>query len=118
MRNGWGHLRLPVRATLSARKHRRATVEASMSEGVFAVSTPLPLLVQARDPVSQAGVVAELDDWPEVRVVDDAPSAEVAIVVTDEVDDETVRMLKALQRTGCTRVVLVVTRIDDAGLVT
>jgi DNA-binding NarL/FixJ family response regulator len=89
-----------------------------MSEGVVAVSTPLPLLVQARDPVSQAGVVAELDDWPEVRVVDDAPSAEVAIVVTDEVDDETVRMLKALQHTGCTRVVLVAKLIDDYGLVT
>ena len=81
------------------------------------MSTPLPLLVQARDPLSQAGVVAQLNDWPEVRVVPDAPSAEVAILVSDEVDDDTVRMLRALSRNGCDRVVLVATRIDDAGLV-
>jgi DNA-binding NarL/FixJ family response regulator len=37
--------------------------------------------------------------------------------VADEVDDETIRMLKAVQRNGCTRVVLVTTRIDDPGLV-
>ena len=81
------------------------------------MSKPLPLLVHARDPVSQAGVGAELRDWPEVRVVAAADAAEVAIVVADEVDEETIRMLKAVQRQGCTRVVLVTTRIDDHGLV-
>src|SRR4051794_13176376 len=84
---------------------------------VTAVSTPLPLLVQARDPLSQAGVVAQLENWPEVRVVADAAFADVAIVVGDEIDEETVRMLKSLQRNGCSRVVLVATKIDDAGLV-
>jgi DNA-binding NarL/FixJ family response regulator len=81
------------------------------------MSEPLPLLVRASDPVSQAGVGAELRDWPEVRLVETAAAAEVAIVVADEVDDETIRMLKAVQRNGCTRVVLVTTRIDDHGLV-
>jgi DNA-binding NarL/FixJ family response regulator len=81
------------------------------------MSEPLPLLVRANDPVSQAGIGAELRDWPEVRLVETAAAAEVAIVVADEVDDETIRMLKAVQRNGCTRVVLVTTRIDDPGLV-
>jgi DNA-binding NarL/FixJ family response regulator len=41
----------------------------------------------------------------------------VAIVVVDEVDDETTRVVKAIQRTnGIPRVVLVVTRLDDAGM--
>jgi len=82
------------------------------------MNQPLALFVQASDPVSQAGVVAELRDWPEVRVVEDATAADVGIVVTDEVDEEAIRMLKSVQRNGCARVVLVTTRIDDAGLVT
>ena len=81
------------------------------------MNEPLALYVRASDPVSQAGVAAELRDWPEVRVVDEAAAAEVAIVVTDDVDEETIRVLKAVQRTGCARVVLVTTRIDDSGLV-
>ncbi|MDP9239038.1 MAG: response regulator transcription factor [Actinomycetota bacterium] len=57
---------------------------------------------------------------PEVRVVDEetvnGTVVHVAVAVADEVDDETVRLLRRLQRTGRARVVLVVTRIDDGGL--
>ncbi|PZS34099.1 MAG: helix-turn-helix transcriptional regulator, partial [Pseudonocardiales bacterium] len=57
---------------------------------------------------------------PEVRVVDEetvnGTIVHVAVAVADEVDDEAVRLLRRLQRTGRTRVVLVVTRIDDGGL--
>jgi len=81
------------------------------------MNQPLALFVQASDPVSQAGVIAELRDWPEVRVVETATAADVGIVVTDEVDEEAIRMLKSVQRNGCARVVLVTTRIDDSGLV-
>jgi DNA-binding NarL/FixJ family response regulator len=84
---------------------------------VIRVSEQLTLFVQAGDPVSQAGVVAALRDWHEVRVVDECAAAEVGIVVTDEVDDDAIRMLKSVQRNGCPRVVLVATRIDDHGLV-
>jgi DNA-binding NarL/FixJ family response regulator len=73
--------------------------------------------VQARDPVSQAGVAAELKGWPEVRVVESGDGPEVAVVVVDEVDEDAVRMLKAVRRGGCARLVLVATRIDDRGLV-
>jgi DNA-binding NarL/FixJ family response regulator len=81
---------------------------------------PINVVVQARDPVSQAGVAAQLRDWPEVRVVADSedPAATVAIVVADEVDDGTIRLLRGIQRRARRRVVLVATRIDDRSLLT
>jgi DNA-binding NarL/FixJ family response regulator len=74
--------------------------------------------VYARDPISQAGISGQLRARPEVRPVGDAEidSAAVALLVADEVDDELVRAIKAVQRNGCPRVVLVVTRLDDAAL--
>lgn len=82
------------------------------------MSERIPVFVYARDPVSQAGVAAQLRARPEVAVVDDGDvdAAEVALVVADEVDEETVRVVRALQRNGCPRVVLVATNLDDAGL--
>jgi len=78
---------------------------------------PLSLFVHASDSLSQAGVVAELRQWPEVLLVHEPAAADVALVVTDEVDDDAICVLKSTQRSGCMRVVLVTTRIDDAGLV-
>jgi DNA-binding NarL/FixJ family response regulator len=83
----------------------------------MSAAPPVTLVVRASDPISQAGIAAELKDWPEVRVVETPEEADVAIVAGDEVDDETVAMLRAVQRKGCARVVLVTTRIDDRGLV-
>ena len=74
--------------------------------------------VYARDPISQAGLSGQLRARPEIRLVGDAEidSAAVALLLADEVDDELVRAIKAVQRNGCPRVVLVVTRLDDAAL--
>jgi DNA-binding NarL/FixJ family response regulator len=74
--------------------------------------------VHASDPVSATGVTGELRQRPEVLVVDEADSetARVAVVVADEVDQATVRAVRAIQRDGCRRVVMVVTRLDDASL--
>jgi len=78
----------------------------------------IPIFVYARDPISQAGMSAQLRARPELWVVDEADvdRALVAVVVADDVDDETVRAVRALQRNGCPRVVLVITRLDDNGL--
>lgn len=83
------------------------------------MSERIPVFVFARDPVSQAGVSAQLRPRPEVVVVADTEvdAAHVAIVVADEVDDDAIRVIRALQRNGCPRVVLVAARLDDAGLV-
>lgn len=78
----------------------------------------ISVYVYAHDPISQAGIASQLRARPEVLIVEnDIDSAAVAIVVVDEVDDETTRVVKAIQRNnGIPRVVLVVTRLDDAGM--
>jgi DNA-binding NarL/FixJ family response regulator len=90
------------------------------------MSERIPVLVVARDPVSKAGVVSQLRHRPEVNVMTDgglaAPVPEtagpmVAVVAADEVDEDAVRDLRAVRRGGCARVVLVATRLDDAGVV-
>ena len=82
------------------------------------MSERIPVFIYARDPLSQAGIASQLRGRPEVLVVDDADvdAATVALVVADEVDEETTRAAKALQRNGCPRVVMVITRLDDPGL--
>lgn len=82
------------------------------------VAERISVYVYAHDPISQAGLATQLRTRPEILIVEnDIDSAAVAIVVVDEVDDETTRVVKAIQRTnGIPRVVLVVTRLDDAGM--
>lgn len=84
------------------------------------MSTRVPVFVYANDPISQAGIASGLRNRPEVQVIEDGDvdRAAVAIVVTDEIDAEVVRLLRAIQRNGCPRVVLVVSRVDDAGPLT
>jgi DNA-binding NarL/FixJ family response regulator len=79
----------------------------------------IPVYVYAGDPISQAGVASGLRPRPELLVVGESEldSAKVAVVVTDTLDDETVRVLLALQRGGRPRVVLVATEIEDKDLV-
>ena len=81
--------------------------------------TPVPTYVYSDDPILQAGVSAQLRMRPEIRVVlpTDVDSAEVAVVVTDILDDEIVRVLRAVQRGSVPRTVLVARIIDDATLV-
>jgi DNA-binding NarL/FixJ family response regulator len=80
------------------------------------MTAPMSVRVHASDRLSEAGVTAELKQWPEVRVVTHGEAADVALVVADAVDEEAVRMLRAAQRGEAGSVVLVATRIDDRGL--
>lgn len=69
--------------------------------------------VHATDPVSRAGVVGQLEQSPGLRVIDQGGAA--AVVVDDEVDEDTVRAVRTLHRQGI-RVVLVVAHPDDSGV--
>jgi DNA-binding NarL/FixJ family response regulator len=82
------------------------------------MSLRIPVSVYASDPISRAGVVAQLRSRAEVEVVekDGGSPAAVAVVVAEEVDGTTVQIMKALRRNGCGRVVLVLNNVDDAGL--
>ena len=52
------------------------------------------------DPISQDGVASQLRPRPEVQVVDAAEldQAEVAVVVAERVDEEVLRVLRAVRR--------------------
>ena len=78
----------------------------------------IPVFVYASDPISETGIAGQLRGQPAIRVVDEADvdMAAVAIVVTDEIDEEATRAIRAVQRNGVPRVVVVVTRVDDGGL--
>lgn len=76
--------------------------------------------ISAKDPISRAGVVSQLRVRPEIQLVDAASreNAAVAVVVTNVLDEETLRQLRSVQRRGITRTVLVIGQIDDGDLVT
>ena len=76
------------------------------------------VFVYAADPILEAGVAAQLAGCTSLRVVGraDPDAAEVAVVVVDEVDEDAARVVRALQRPDGPRVVVVATRLDDAGL--
>lgn len=76
------------------------------------------VFVAAEDPVSELGIAAQLRGHPDLTVVDPeaaGPDA-VAVVVADEMSSEAERLIRSVQRSGHERIVLVVTRVDDAGL--
>jgi DNA-binding NarL/FixJ family response regulator len=82
------------------------------------MSERVRVFVYAADPISQAGIASQLRCRPEITVVEDSEidTAAVAVVSTDVVDPEIARVIRAIQREGCPRVVLVVAHLDDAGL--
>lgn len=75
--------------------------------------------VYANDPILQAGVSSQLRESPEVSVVDqtELDRADVAIVVTDLVDETILRILRAIRRGGAPRTVLIAASLDEATVV-
>ncbi|WP_231934673.1 helix-turn-helix transcriptional regulator [Micromonospora viridifaciens] len=71
------------------------------------------------DVISRAGVLSQLRPRPEVLLLDDAEAdqAQVTIIVADGVDEPTLQALRALRHQRTPAMVLVVTHIDDAGLI-
>src|SRR5829696_6509434 len=79
----------------------------------------IPVFVHTDDPISQVGVAGQLRPRPEVLVLpaEEMANARVAVVVTDRVTEETLRVLRTVSRSGTARAVLVATQLDDADLV-
>ncbi|MFE5094638.1 LuxR C-terminal-related transcriptional regulator [Streptomyces sp. NPDC056638] len=75
--------------------------------------------VQASDPISQSGVVGQLRPCPEITVHshDDPNPPDVTLVVADAVEEDILQTLRRLQRARATRLLLVVTEIDEQKLV-
>lgn len=76
--------------------------------------------LRAQDPISQAGVASQLRTRPEVTLTgsdENEPTPQVVVVVVDVIDEEALRMLRSIQRSGSARGVLVATEIDEQKLV-
>src|SRR5579871_3609941 len=90
----------------------------SVNRTVRSVSWRTPVYIYASDPMSAAGAKAQLMGQPAIELVGpaDLDRARVALVITDAVDDGAARVVKAIQRDGVPRVVLVAARFDEAGV--
>ncbi|MGW0436445.1 LuxR C-terminal-related transcriptional regulator [Micromonospora sp. NPDC003197] len=79
----------------------------------------IPVYLSATDMISRAGLVSQLRPRPEVLVLaeEEQSLARVGIVMSDSIDDPTLQTLRALRSRGVPALVLVVTQVDDAGLV-
>lgn len=76
------------------------------------------LAIKTQDPMSRAGLAAQLAYRPEVQVLDadDEVSAGVTVVLVDDVDDAALAAIRAARVGDDSRVVLVVTRLADGDL--
>lgn len=76
---------------------------------------PVLVDVAAADPLSRAGVTAQLRPRPEVRLQDeqDRAEADVLVLVADTVDEEVRATIRRTRRTTATRTLLVLASIDE-----
>src|SRR3954471_3615617 len=83
------------------------------------MSAAIPTYVHTNDPISHAGVRSQIRERPEVKLVEEmaVDDAVVAVVVADQLDEETTRVIRALCRGDRPRIVLVAAVIDDATLI-
>lgn len=74
--------------------------------------------VTAPDPLSRAGTISQLRAASDIVLADEEEIRDggVALVVADEVDVETARTIRGLRRRGVDRIALLVSRLDDKGL--
>ncbi|MFT3854782.1 MAG: LuxR C-terminal-related transcriptional regulator [Ilumatobacteraceae bacterium] len=81
------------------------------------MSHRLAVYVYSADLISQAGTATQLRGRPEVYVVEQhaIDDAEVAVVVVDRLDDELRRLVGAIQRDGCPKVIVVATDVTEGG---
>jgi DNA-binding NarL/FixJ family response regulator len=82
------------------------------------VSWRTPVYVYASDPMSAAGAKAQLMGQAAIEVVGpaDMDRARVALVITEAADESAAKVVKAIQRDGVKRVVLVAARFDEMGV--
>jgi DNA-binding NarL/FixJ family response regulator len=83
------------------------------------ITDRIPVYLHATDMISRAGLASQLRPRPEILLLDEADlaRARVAVVASDGVSDETLRVMRSLRSRGVHQLVLVATHIDDAGLV-
>ena len=93
-------------------------VVVSMVAEPIPLKAPVPVMVVAADPLSRAGIVSQLRAGNGFTVASDgaSPTDAVALVVADEVDPSIAAEIRALRARGVGRVVALLARVDDKGL--
>ncbi len=83
------------------------------------VTSRTPVFIYAADPMSAAGAKAQLMRQPDIELVApaDLDRARVAVVITDSVDEAAIKVVRAIQRDGIPKVVMVAGRFDESGVV-
>ena len=82
------------------------------------VTDRVRVFVATSDPVYRAGIASQLRGHHGLELVDERqldPEV-VALVIADQVDEDAAQTIRSLKRRGLERVVLIVTRVDDSGL--
>jgi DNA-binding NarL/FixJ family response regulator len=80
----------------------------------------IPVEVRGLDPISEAGVIAQLRSRPELSIVTSADdrTAAVAVVVVDAISTAALDLIRMLRAQGRERVIAVLSNADDASLLT
>jgi DNA-binding NarL/FixJ family response regulator len=78
----------------------------------------IQVVVFATDSVSMLGTAGQLRTYPGIALLEEAElaGADVAVVVVDRVDAEAVRVIRAAQRQGSARVVVIEGEVDAAAV--
>jgi len=78
----------------------------------------IDVTVWASDPLSRAGTVSQLRGVSGLRVMQEGHSAtgSVCLIVADEIDSEALQLIRSVRLGGALGVALLVTRLDDRGL--
>ena len=82
------------------------------------MTVAIPTYVHGNDPISLAGVRSQLRMRSEVKVVEGlVDDVAVAVVIADELDEETTQVIRALCRGDRPRILLIATKVDETTLV-
>jgi DNA-binding NarL/FixJ family response regulator len=81
------------------------------------MNDPVPIKVNALDPISEFGVLAQLRHRPEVAIAGAGVRPAVVLAILDSTDDEALRWLKSLHADGGLPIVLIIGRVDPSALV-
>ena len=75
--------------------------------------SPIHVCVVAPDPISRAGIVAQLRPRRELHLVEDPDEAAIGLVSVNQLDADSLRTIRALQRNQNLRILLVVATIGE-----
>jgi DNA-binding NarL/FixJ family response regulator len=80
------------------------------------MESQIPVYLYAQDPITEAGLAAELRCRPDLTLVDESSPAVVAVIAVDTLDEVALTRIRTIRARGCPRVVLVVPALSDDDL--